>query len=155
MSDEQPTTLSDELAARNREIDGLKERLRESEAEAAKVGALERDSENKDAQIEKLRGERDKAIEEVRTLEGRVNALESDAHSATDDQAQIEALQQRVESLQGEVDAANEHAQKQTDAYNQLSTEHETLGEQLRKAQGAETAARHFKDFLDFVENVE
>ena len=154
MSDE-PTTLSEALAAAEKEKEGLKERLRASEAEAGKVPALTRNAENQKRQFEGLRNERDSLKTERDNALGRVSELESNARAESEDAAKIEALEQQLAAKGDEVDALKADFSRQADEHNAVSQQLANLEEQVNKAGAAMEAARLYKQFTEILENLE
>lgn len=155
MSEQAPTSLSDELAARNREIDSLKERLRASESEAGKVGSLQREHENLNKQLTKERQAKDNANAKVAELEWKVADLQSSVYSSDEDKERISALESALADKDSEIENLKSDFQKQ-------ATEHNTVQEQLNVATGelerlgaVDAAAKQLMDALEKLGNTD
>ena len=149
MSEQAPTSLSDELAARNREIDQLKERLRDSERE------LQRENENLSKQVSKERQAKDDANAKVAELESKVADFESQVFSSDEDQERISALEQTLEDKDTEIENLKADFQRQ-------ATEHNTMQEKLNATTGemerlgaVDAAAKQLMDALEKLGNTD
>ena len=122
--------LADERERLNKELDGLRDRLRDSEKESGKVPALNQEIERQKSEIERMDEESKRRSDENAELDERVRTLQAELRERDN---QIEKLSQEVADAEDRAagnDGAQEALSKKTEELAHANDQIETLRQQ-------------------------